>query len=1455
MQFKGFMLIFMVLLVILISIGSVVAIDSDDINNTELLDDDSLGIDDSLNVGEKEILENGKEIIVDSDDAHNIDDPHVEMSDPTIQKAINEANDGDTIIINGQYYQHCHFTVDKNLTIKSYVGTVMTPCSSSAVSGYQGIFYFTSKASGSVIEGFTLSDQRMYFDSNAYGILINGASDIAIRNCTIDTNKMADSIRLVNAKNIAIENVTLFNSVKGINIKNSNCVSVRNSTLRNNDNGVNVVGSTSTYIRDNNIFSNNVAGINVGQDSSYTTIISNNITNNKFSGVNLTSSEHVYILSNYLAANKFGVYVNCNITEIKINGNFFNRNTLYEIYDDYRTRNLGFAGGEKLQEVNNNYMIGYGERPVYNNEYVYVGAGNGPYTYDAVNDVYNNVGEGNGLYDEHKTVVFLGYVFEINENVACPVIYYKYGQKQWAESGNYELTLSNLTQVKKGVYTISIVNDKGEIATDLSSIYVTFYLNKNNAKVNPQEGDVYKKVLMKNGTATVRFNKDDFHVTSNVVTAVVPNPYTNILPDYSKTLSISDDNIPGEMSDTKITISNMTTYPKSNEEFKVVLTDLKGAPVSNELVTINVSSEVYNVVTDENGAANLNVSKGVGTYNVVVSYAGDDSDYAPSTAEAKIFVKKVSTKIISSNVNMIPKMSESYSITLKDSMGNPLSNQKVTFKVNKKTYTKWTNSKGVASVSLKFTDQKSYKIIISFAGDNKYGSVSKTNTINVKYSSKIAKLYAPSITIAPKTSKSYTVTLKDGDGKAISKQKVTINVNGKTYTKTTNGKGQATISVKFAGEKTYKVNVKYDGSKIYKKASTTGKIKVEKINTKITAPTVSALPKESKTYTITLKTGDGKALSKQKVTIKINGKTYTKTTNNKGQTSISVNFAGEKTYSVAVNYKGTEIYKSSKATGKVVVSKLATEISSYNRTFSKDLANSYQITLKDAFGNAVPNQQIKYSINNVDYTQTTDSNGRITLDFTNQSGVSFNILAKYDGSNKYKSSSSESQVNVLNQTGIVFIDNELPSSEIQNILDSASDGANVEFLGDYYDNVSLNIVKSLNIYSKDKSLLKTSSDLPVLSISADNVNITNLIVIAKTSSGILINNSHGVVIFNNSISRSLDESKIEDYVSSIIPLPGYGITVSNSSNISILDNNFEVSESGVFAEYSSEMIIDNNVFYENNYGIKYGFGVSNTQITNNFITESTGLYTKSVPEGPRGYGIFLNNSAVNVTISKNNITWNHLGISIDANYSTGIVIISNLISDNVLEGIRFNAGYDLAKDAVEPLVTDNAIYRNARGPSMMILGEMSANPMGIYGNGLSNDSAKLKVAPNWYGKNEVATWDNDTGVVGYGTMCPRIKTSTIKFNDIECISPGNYSITFYKNGQLASNLPKFDLFATLNGIEVNFLVVDGVGSFSFNKSCFNNESNVIYISIGSLNDGNRLFEPIFSKTLTSGEIL
>ncbi|WP_405267107.1 right-handed parallel beta-helix repeat-containing protein [Methanobrevibacter sp.] len=1435
MNLKRNMFLLSLLLVALLCISSVVAMDDNNFDNNNLTADSSVDV---MEYSNEDTLAATNTITVDK-----IGEDHNEMNDKTIKKAFDDAKDGDTIIINGNYYEHVHRVIDKRLTIKSEVGTSFSHCSNQggADSGHQGIFYLTSKASGTVIEGFNfINDNGMLFDSQGYSILIDGASNVIIRNCTFSNNGVGDCIRLENANGITIDDVTIADAVCGVNVKNSNNVVVENSDIKNHK----------------------VAAVSVSGSSKNTTIIYNNLTNSGV-GVNLTSSNYVYILSNYIAYNTHGVYVNCNVTKIEIKGNFFNQNKMYEVLNDYRVRNLVDTvkriGYPNREIIDNNYMVGLegaqDERPVFRITYDYKGANKGDYSYDAAKDIYKYVGDGKGDYTDNKGAVFLRYVFEINKNVNCPVIFYKYeGGVQWSLSGNYELKLSEIRQVRKGIYSISIIDENGNVAKDLSSVPVTFYLNKETKHIKPDEGDIYRTVMMVNGTATAKFYKDEFSETGNVITAVVPANGVNFDDKISKTFTVDDAYIPGTPSNTTLTVSNLNTYPSSNQQLIVTLKDSNGNPIAGETLTIKLNSKTYTPVTGNDGKAKIKVSIAkVGTYKASIVYAGDDVNYLKSSAKANVVVKKQATKIVSSNLNMIPKMAEYFSITLKDGSGKAIAKQRVTFKVNGKSYTRTTNAKGVAKVKLKFSkNKKTYKITIKYKGNKKFKAASKTNKILVKYSSKTAKLSTPTVTITPKTSKTYTVTLKDAKGKAIAKQKVVVKINGKKYTKKTNSKGKVSIKVKFSKIKNYKVSATYSGNKIYKKASSSGKIKVAKTKTKITAPTVSTTPKEAKTYTITLKTSSGKAISKQKVTIKVNGKTYTKTTNSKGKASISVKLPLEKSYGVSVNYKGNAIYKASKATGKVKVAKIATQLESYNKTYSADGQKLYRITLKDKAGKVLSNQNLMYWVNGENATQRTDADGKITVDLSNQKGKSFEIITIFGGNNKYKPVSKINTITISDKTGVTFVDSDLPNSEIQDILSNAPKGSDIEFLGDYYFDICLEVNNNLNIYSLDRTILNAKDKNPVFNVVSNNVNITGFSIKGNSGDAIIVNGAKNVVIKDNFISNSLDEGKIESYADGTVNMPGYGITVSDSSNVKLLENDIALFESGIFAEYSNQITIDDNSIRENNYGIKYGFGVANTEITNNEISDQTGLYIMTVPEGPSGYGIFLNNSAVNVTINHNHIAWNHLGISLDANGSTGIVITQNTITDNVLEGMRFNAPYDLAENAVEPIVTDNAIYRNARGPSMMILGEMSANPEGIYGPGQWNESLRLKLDPNWYGTNVLVTWDYDTGVVGYGTMCPRISTTAIKFNNLTYNSPGKYSIVFYKNGEVASNLPEFDMYATLNRgtakeVEVNFNVINGVGSFKFNPTSYYDANNIIEVSVGSLIDSTYRTFKITSK--------
>ena len=1349
MKFKNTLLIFSFLIIFLILISSVSAMDEDIINENNLTQDlqilDNIYSEESSNSelcssNNEDVLSDVQTIVVDE-----IEENHNEMgASGTIQKAINDANPGDTIIINGRSYVHCHFVVNKKLTIMSNVGTTMEVCpSNSAGSNHYGIFFISPEASGTIIEGFTLNTNVL--GSDDYGILVSGASNVVIKNCNVSNTGYSDAVRIENSKNTIIQNVVASDAENAIRIKSSESTTVKNSIFKNSNYGIYDVDSTRTVITSNNVENNKIAGIGVAGTSNSPTISFNNVTVNK-NGFELTSSDNINILSNYIASNKnYGIFIDCEVKQLNVIGNFFFKNYNGETYF---TQNVLVEGGEKLEVINNNYMIGVFERPV----------------------------------DGSKGGGYLGYTFELNENVNCPKIYATYGVL-WT-SVNYELRLSNITQSKKGIYSISIVDANGNVAKGLSSVPATFYLNKNNDDVAPQEGDVYKTVMMVDGTATVRFYPQDFKESGNVVTAVLPGTGDYLTSDQNKnvrTFNVDDKYIPGNVSASKIIISDLSTYPNSNVDYLITLKDINNNPIANEPILVNINSKNIQLKTDANGQATIKINENAGVYTIQVNYAGDDVDWAATSAQAKITVSKSSTKIVASNYAMFIKKTGYYQFALKDANGNAIANQKIKVKVNKKTYTVKTNSKGVAKLKLKLK-RGTYKIKITYNGNNFYEASKATKKITVKKTLK-TKLTAPKVTIAPKTTYKYKVVLKDQNGKALKKQKVTIKLNGKKYTKKTNSKGTVTIKVKFSKIKSYKVKATFKGTKKYKKSSATGKITVKKASAAVQSPT-NPTPSDN------------------------------------------------------VKPVEEQITK--------------TQLTSFDRSFSLNSSEDYIISLKDSNGNALTNQMITYSLDAQTFSQNTDANGQVKVNISSLGVGSHKIDANFAKTNNYDASSSSSTINILNKTGMTFIDEGLPSDEIQSILDKTDNP--VEFLSDTYNDVSLNINKSLNITFQENTTLNGKANSPVLTISVSDFNISNLIINANEGAGIVVENADNIIISNNTISNTLDSSKMSKYNTGELTIPGNGICLINSNNVKLIKNDVKSFGNAIFAQDSEDVEITNNTLSLSNYGITYGLGVKNTNISNNLITKNIGLYVMDVPEGPLGYGIFLNQSAVNVSITYNKILDNYMGISVDANYSTGIVILSNWISDNALEGIRFNAGYDLAENAVEPNVNDNAIYRNARGPSMMILGELSANPNGIYHYGEFNDTERLQLGTNWYGKNARITWDFETNTTGYGTMCPRIATTYISVKEIESISPGTYQVKFYKNDTIADKLPLFDMYATLNdNVEVKFNVINGVGTFSFDSG-YNMGNNTIKVSIGSLKDKYRTFEVLLNKTIETTEI-
>ena len=110
--------------------------------------------------------------------------------------------------------------------------------------------------------------------------------------------------------------------------------------------------------------------------------------------------------------------------------------------------------------------------------------------------------------------------------------------------------------------------------------------------------------------------------------------------------------------------------------------------------------------------------------------------------------------------------------------------------------------------------------------------------------------------------------------------------------------------------KTYTAKITFNGNTNYEKSTKSVKVTVKKATPELTAK-AKTFKKSLKTkkYSITLKTNQNKAMKNTKLTLKVNGKTYSATTNSKGQATFKITKLTKKgKFNAVVTYKGNVYY-------------------------------------------------------------------------------------------------------------------------------------------------------------------------------------------------------------------------------------------------------------------------------------------------------------------------------------------------------------------------------------------------------------------------------------------------------------------------------------------------------------------------------------------------------------------
>lgn len=163
---------------------------------------------------------------------------------------------------------------------------------------------------------------------------------------------------------------------------------------------------------------------------------------------------------------------------------------------------------------------------------------------------------------------------------------------------------------------------------------------------------------------------------------------------------------------------DLTTYEYSNKVYKVRVFDDNGNLVgANQKVTIKIAGKTSTVKTDSKGYASFKINLENKVYTLTATYKG-------FTVSNKITVK---SKLVTSDKVYKKAKSYKYQAKLVDNNGKVVKNKKITFKIKGTTYYANTNSKGIATITIKLKlSVGSYKITTS------YTKFKETNTIKIK---------------------------------------------------------------------------------------------------------------------------------------------------------------------------------------------------------------------------------------------------------------------------------------------------------------------------------------------------------------------------------------------------------------------------------------------------------------------------------------------------------------------------------------------------------------------------------------------------------------------------------------------------------------------------------------------------------------------------------------------------
>ena len=400
------------------------------------------------------------------------------------------------------------------------------------------------------------------------------------------------------------------------------------------------------------------------------------------------------------------------------------------------------------------------------------------------------------------------------------------------------------------------------------------------------------------------------------------------------------------------------------ERLEITLTE-SGSPVANADVNININGADYTRTTDADGKASLGLNLNAGSYDATVTYKDISTN-------AKVVINKLTTK----NTLSYAKNSHN-SFTLTALVDPSTASGDVVFTVNDKDYLAKVNG-GKATYTLNNLAVGSYSAAAKYNGDVNHkestsGSVRFT-VEEVKYD-----VSAPDLTKYYHGPEKFVVTVKE-DNVPLAGKDVTINLNGKPYTRTTDSNGQASMAINL-NSGVYNVTSQYEDIKVDSTIT---------VKSTVSGSDVTKIFKNGTQYYAKFVDTKGNLMKNTDVKFNINGVFYTRTTDDNGVAKMNINLLPGTYVITAENPDSTEMYTN-------VIKVLPSIVENYDLTKYYKNASKYTLKIIGDDGNPVgEGVVVKLNINGLFYERKTNASGYMSMNINLPPGT-YTVTAEYNG--------------------------------------------------------------------------------------------------------------------------------------------------------------------------------------------------------------------------------------------------------------------------------------------------------------------------------------------------------------------------------------------------------------------------------------------------------------------------